>query len=691
MKPSEISPQPHISQRLSRKLSQGTPYPFGATYSKGEWNFSVFSAHPIYHLALAPHDNPHEIEWIALDATDNRTENIWHIAVEAHEQAIRWGWSLGGARTVKEAIIKIDPYAPLLATGCEFGKNNWQQITQEPLLLSTTNIAGPFDWQGFHTLEIQKIKLIIYETHLRGTTIHTSSHVKAPGSYLGLTEKIPYFKELGVNAIELQPIFEFNENEWQHKNPHNGIQLCNFWGYSPLSFFSPMMRYGTTDDPFSTRDELKTMVREFHKAGIAIILDVVFNHTGEGNQEGPTYSFKAFDSSCYYLKDTNGHYLNYSGCGNTFQANHPVAADLLVAALHHWVLEYGIDGFRFDLASALTRNQDGSPSLQPQVIERIIHDPLLCNKVLIVEPWDAAGLYQTGQLFKRNQWHKSPLIEWNDNFRDVVRHFIRGDKGFAGKFAARICGSQEIYGHDGSPLNTLNFVTAHDGFTLEDLVSYNHKHNFDNGEENRDGADNNISSNCGHEGISTDSKIKREREIQKKNFLAALFLSKGVPMLLGGDEYGHTKQGNNNTWCQDNELSWHLWQLTHHNSFRRFTQELIRMRKRIKPLQQEQFFIPSTIEWHGRTLFNPDWGSESHLVICALLDQSGERTAFIAWNMSDHAEVIEVPEGKFSWRLTLNTHATTPTDISPPDQAALFTSQHLLLSPKTVIVLEAWE
>lgn len=673
-----------------RKIANGTPYPLGATYSKGFWNFSVFSENPVYHVVVASNETADKLEWIPLYGDRNRTENIWHIAVEAHENSIRWGWVVEPQKSKQEAIIKTDPYAPLLATNSEFGQNQWQLITTEPLLLSTVGLTEPFDWQGAHSIEIPKNCLIIYETHVRGATIHQSSHVKYPGTYLGLIEKIPYFKELGITALELLPIFEFNECEWRHKRPKDGTLLCNFWGYSPLSFFSPMMRYGVTNDPFATRNELRTMIREFHKAGIAIILDVVFNHTGEGNQDGPTYSFKAFGPNTYYLKDEQNKYLNYSGCGNTLQANHPLASDMIITALHHWVLEYGIDGFRFDLASALTRNQDGSPSIQPQLIERIIRDPILANKILIVEPWDASGLYQTGELFKRNQWNTSSLIEWNDSFRDTVRHFIRGDKGYAGSFAVRLCGSQDLYGTFGSPLNSLNFITAHDGFTLEDLVSFNSKHNFDNGELNRDGSDNNISSNYGHEGETLDSKVKRTREIQKKNFITALMLSNGIPMLLGGDEYGHTRYGNNNAWCQDNELNWHQWQLTHHNFFKRFTQELIKMRKRISLLQKGKFFDSSTTEWHGRTLFSPDWGQDAQLVVYAFLDQDGARTAFFAWNMSDHQENIEVPEGKRNWKMTLNTHAIAPTDVAPPEQAATFSSTHLLLPPKTVIVLESY-
>ncbi len=527
--------------------------------------------------------------------------------------------------------------------------------------------------------------------HLKGFTDAFSSQVQHPGTYLGMIEKIPYLKDLGINAVELLPIFEFNEMEWNGVNPRTNEKLCNYWGYSSLSFFSPMMRYGTTDDPFETADELKQLIKALHQAGIAVILDVVFNHTGEGNEKGPIYSYKKFANETYYLLDKQKAYLNYSGCGNSINASHPVVADLIISSLNHWAIEYKIDGFRFDLASEMTRNMDGSPSGQPPLFERILQDPILKEKYLLVEPWDASGLHQTGQLFKMNQWKTSSIAEWNDDYRDTVRKFIRGDDNITGRFAWRLCGSEDLFSPRGSPLNSLNFVTCHDGFTLHDLVSYNTKHNFDNGEHNQDGTNNNISWNCGQEGDTADSKIERLRDKQIKNFLVTLFLSHGIPMILSGDEYRHTKKGNNNTWCQNNELNWFLWsELLKNSSFIRFVKEIIKLRHRNLIIIKNRFMLQSDIEWHGRALFTPDWSPASKLISCSFLDENGKRILHAIWNSSDHSENVEIPQQDkaHEWKIVVHTAQLPPRDISDPKEAATFSGHALAVPPKTCIVLE---
>jgi isoamylase/glycogen operon protein len=501
-----------------------------------------------------------------------------------------------------------------------------------------------------------------------------------------MIEKLSHLKRLGVTALELMPIYEFDESEWVRTNPVTKKPLYNYWGYSPLQFFCPMQRYGTTSDPATTAHELKQLVQACHNENISVILDVVYNHTGEGNEYGPAYSFKALAEDVYYLKDHDRRFANYTGCGNTLQANHPVVIDLIIQSLRHWVTEYRIDGFRFDLASALTRDSKGRPLAMSSPLEAIIHDPIVGKCILIVEPWDASGLYQTGNLFELNQQQRPAFLEWNDKFRDEVRIFFTGAPNATGKFATRLCGSEDIYGSTGSPKNSVNYITSHDGFSLYDLVSYHSKCNLENGEDNRDGMSQNHSWNCGHEGPTKNPTILHLRARQVKNMFVALFLAQGVPMFLMGDECYTTKEGNNNAWCQDSNLNWLSWNaIEEHEELSSFISTLISLRKNSHCFDKNRFLSPDDIEWHGRKLGLPSWENDDHLVAFCLKDHEGKPSLFIAFNGSSKEEHVEVP-GNGPWHLVIDTSRPAKKDCFSIENGHKV-QQQIRVGPHASIVL----
>ena len=428
---------------------------------------------------------------------------------------------------------------------------------------------------------------IIYELHVRGFTRHPSSQVRCPGTFKGVTEKIPYLKRLGITAVELMPVTEFNENETTFVNPQTGERLKNFWGYSPLSFFAP--KSGYSSDLEAPLNEFRDMVKALHRAGIEVILDIVYNHTAEGGADGPTTSFRGIDNTIYYLLDPwTRAYLNFSGCGNTCNCNHPIVRNLIMDALRWWVVDMHVDGFRFDLASILGRDANGQVLANPPVVEMIAEDPVLADTKIIAEAWDAAGLYQVGNFSPHHRW-----AEWNGRFRDDVRAFMCGHPGMVPALATRIAGSSDLYQRHGRrPCNSINFITSHDGFTLADLVSYNEKHNLSNGENNRDGDNHNLSWNSGVEGPTTDKKILALRSRRIRTMAVILLLSQGVPMLVAGDEFGRSQQGNNNAWCQDNAISWLDWSLAEKNREQvRFFRKLIQLRKSHPIFRRDDFFL----------------------------------------------------------------------------------------------------
>jgi len=595
------------------KPGPGRPLPCGVTLVPGGCRFSLFSRHATavwLQIYSSTQDSRPTVEF-ELDPQINRTGDIWHIELEGATEGLLFLWRVDGPNAPEQghrfnpAIPLLDPWAQALA-----GEYKWEigqsidagaPVGQPPSYLSPKCLAvkNDFDWRGDRHPGIPLQESIIYELHVRGFTRHPSSGTEHPGTFLGLIEKIDYLKTLGVTAVELLPIHEFNSHELILRNPSTGERLKNFWGYSPVAFIAPKSTYAVGDplDGAQVR-EFKTMVRTFHEAGIEVILDVVFNHTAEGNETGPTFCFRGLDNRIYYLLDEKDPsiYLNYSGCGNTLNCNHPVVRGFIRNCLRYWVAEMHVDGFRFDLASILGRDRKGEILLNPPLLESIAEDPILRHVKIIAEAWDAAGAYQVGS-FPGSRWS-----EWNGCFRDDVRRFWRAEPFGRNRLSSRITGSSDIYISSGKlPRNSINFITSHDGFTLNDLVSYNEKHNQDNGQDNQDGDDNNLSYNFGVEGPSDDPAVERLRLRQIKNFLSTLFLSQGVPMLLAGDEIRRTQAGNNNAYCQDNEISWIDWTLLEKNhSLFEFTRRLIAFRKAHPVFRRKSFFTGADHDGDGR-------------------------------------------------------------------------------------------
>lgn len=630
------------------KTSKGSPQPFGAQASVAGVNFSIVSVHAqsMTLCLFSPENNRLPVSEYHLDPLLNKTGNVWHIFIHDLPLDFLYLYRVNG-----RSDSLLDPYAREVITTHTWGANN---AAYSPLCGIT--IENTFDWQSDLLPGISAKDLVIYEMHVRGFTQDASSGVKNPGTYLGVIEKIPHLLDLGVNAVELMPIHEFNECEVKRINPLTKQRLYNYWGYSTVNFFSPMQRYASNNNRGAAINEFQTMVRELHRNGIEVILDVVYNHTSE--------SIKGLDNHLYYIMDDQGRYLDYSGCGNTFNCNHPVARELILDSLRYWVSEMHVDGFRFDLASILTRGTKGHPLLFSPLIERISYDPILANVKLIAEPWDVAGLYQVGSFFSQGGGRWS---EWNARYRDVVRNFIKGT-GHKGAFGTNISGSQDLY-HSDSPTCSINFVVAHDGFTLMDLVSYLRKHNLGNGEDNRDGLNNNDSWNCGVEGQTSNHAINAIRQRQMRNFHLALMISQGTPMIFMGDEYAHTKLGNNNPWCQDNTLNWFLWDnLAQHKDFYRFYRGLIHFRKDHAILKEDRFLTPQDIEWHGLELGHPTWNVQDHFVAFTLKDRYKGEDLYVAFNAGKEPVQVELPTLRnlpigMQWRWVVNTGAEPPNDF----------------------------
>lgn len=455
------------------------------------------------------------------------------------------------------------------------GQSVWGMGKKETVCYKARVVKDDFDWRNNRRPLIPMADLVIYEMHIRGFTFHKSSGVRYPGTFEGLREKIPYLKELGINAVELMPIFEFDE--MSDYREVDGKPLVNYWGYNTVSFFAPNTSYAGNIEYNREGTELKELIKELNDNGIECFLDVVFNHTAEGNEQGPFFSFKGFDNNIYYMLTPEGYYYNFSGCGNTLNCNHPIVQQMILECLRYWVTAYHIDGFRFDLASILGRNEDGSPMSKPPLLQSLAFDPILGNVKLIAEAWDAGGLYQVGSFPAWNRW-----AEWNGRYRDDMRNFLKGDYGMADIAAQRITGSRDLYLPEFRGTNaSVNFLTCHDGFTLWDLYSYNMKHNEANGWNNTDGSDDNRSWNCGTEGETEDCEILALRRKMIKNAAAVLMLSRGTPMFLAGDEFGNTQYGNNNAYCQDNEVSWLNWNMLEKNrDIYEFFKYMIQFRKK---------------------------------------------------------------------------------------------------------------
>jgi isoamylase len=670
----------------SSDVRVGAPLPFGAHPRGDGVNFAVFSRHAT-RIQLVLFDQPGDstaARTIPLDPGHHRTGDVWHVWVKGVRPGQLYGYRVEGPYDPRQGQrfnpnkLLLDPFATAVSRldGWEFGPalGYDPSSSQDDLSFSEADDVGAmpksifthehFDWEGDQPLRHPWPDTVIYETHVRGLTIHPTSGVDHPGTYRGMVAKIPYFQDLGVTTVELMPVQEFNEHGISRTNPQTGEQLRNYWGYDPVAFFAPKASYSGSGGLGHQKLEFKEMVKAFHRAGIEIFLDVVFNHTAEGNEHGPTLCFRGLDNDIFYiLADDKRYYKDYTGTGHTVDANHPVVRDLILAALRHWVIEMHMDGFRFDLASVLGRDEQGNLLSNAPLLERIAEDPILREVKIIAEAWDAGGAYQVGT-FSERRW-----AEWNGRYRDDVRRFWRGDDGMLGPFASRICGSADIYEGSGKgPESSINFVTCHDGFTLNDLVSYQHKHNEANGEENRDGTDENDSDNYGAEGDTDDPGIQAVRRRQIKNFLLTLFISRGVPMLLGGDEFRRTQQGNNNAYCQDNEVSWYNWTfLEQHQEIHRFTQGMIAFRRQHPVLTREAFYTDEDIRWFSPSGGTSDWSAAGEKrLACLILDQE-ETGLYLMFNAGPEATAFALPPTPHGghWRLAVDTFRPSPDDLCP--------------------------
>jgi glycogen operon protein len=683
----------------SLHTARGRALPLGASAQAEGINFALLSRHGTrVWLVLESLDGSQRLGEFELHARFNRTGNHWHIQVSGLPPAFRYGWRVdgprGGGHRFDPTITLIDPSSTMLSGGFPWGRSAAPQshCTDRRSVF----LRRSFDWRDDVPPRTPLEDSIIYELHVRGFTAHPSAGVAHPGTFAALIQKIPYLSSLGITAVELLPIHEFDECDCPFTNPYTGERLRNFWGYNSIAFAAPKASYAGSGAVYGQLNEFREMVRAFHAAGIEVILDVVFNHTGEGDDRGRTYSFRGLDNELYYLLGPGGTYLNFSGCGNTVNCNHPVVRHQLMTCLRYWVADMHVDGLRFDLASVMGRDHKGNVLVEPPVVELIAEDSVLADTKLIAEPWDAAGLYQVGKFPYGRRWS-----EWNGLYRDDVRRFWRGDPGMVGALASRLCGSADLYQSSGRlPHHSVNFVTCHDGFTLWDLVSYNHKHNADNGEDNRDGIDENWSWNCGVEGETTDPHILRLRRRQARNFMATLLLSQGVPMLLAGDEFLRTQLGNNNAWCQDNEISWINWGLAERNAdFLRFTREMIALRRRHPALRRRGFFRGGTydhpnpdIVWHGVEPGRPDFAPTSRTLAFALdgrqTGREPDRDFYVAcnaWRESLTFRIPHSPSGR-PWRRAVDTALPSPQDIvgldqGPhiPDNSAYLLGAHAML------------
>jgi isoamylase len=634
----------------------------GTHESQGGVNFAFFSRDAT-RVRLELYERPTDAvpaRSIDLDPSRNRTGDVWHVWVAGIRPGQLYGYRVDGpyqphaGHRFNFNRLLLDAYATAVSRlphwDLDAARGYDPSASQTDLVLSAFDNAGAmpkcvftrddFAWGDDQPPRHPWSRTVIYETHVRGLTIHISSGVKHPGTYRGAIEKILYLKELGVTAVELMPVHEFNEQHVVGIDPHTSKPLRKYWGYDPVAFFAPKASYSSSGDLGQQKLEFKEMVLAFHRAGIEVILDVVFNHTAEGNELGPTLCFRGVDNATFYtLGADKRYYENFSGTGNTINANHPAVREYILTALRYWVVEMHVDGFRFDLASILGRDGRGNLLSNPPLIERIAGDPILRGTKLIAEAWDAAGAYQVGSFFQCN-W-----VEWNGRFRDDVRRFWRGDEGMLGAFASRVSGSADVFAASGKgPERSVNFVTCHDGFTLNDLVSYRHKHNEENGECNRDGSDENLSDNYGIEGATHESVIEATRRRQIRNFLLTVFIARGVPMLMGGDEFRRTQRGNNNAYCQDNETSWYDWAgVERHQDIYRFTRAMIAFRRAHPVLSKEQFYTHADIGWFDPELRTPNWADRGAKRLGCLIHEGDGGALYLMFNAGAEATAFGVP------------------------------------------------
>jgi len=684
---------------LDGGVAPGASAPLGATASERGVNFSVFSKHASQ-VDLLLFDSEQATEpsrVVPFDPLTNRTSYYWHAFVPAigpgQVYAYRADGPVDHARGLRfdPAKALLDPYGRAVAVPATYDRDAAARPGPNvaTAMKSVVADANGYDWEDDRPIHRSFSDTIIYELHVRGFTRHPSSGVGAAtrGTYAGLVEKIPFLRDLGVTAVELLPVFQFDPQDAP-------TGRTNYWGYQPVSFFAPHHAYSSQHGALATIREFRDMVKALHRGGLEVILDVVFDHTAEGCADGPTICFRGLANEVYYIPSRDGaEYADYSGCGNTLNANEPVVRRLIQESLRYWVNEMHVDGFRFDLASILSRDEAGRSSLNPPVLSDIESDPVLAGTKLIAEVWDPAGLYQVGRVVG-DAWQSS-----NGGFRDDVRHFLRGDNKSVTHIAQRMLGSPDIYiRKEREPEHSVNFVTSHDGFTLNDLVSYNAKHNEANGEGNRDGADDNISWNCGAEGLSGSASVETLRNRQIKNFLALELLAAGTPMLLMGDEMRHTQLGNNNAYCQDNEISWLDWsKLRRHADVFRFVRLLIAYRRgrdltsRASRTSLNELLRQSHVEWHGVRLYRPDWSDQSHSLALTFERLNGAYRVHAMFNAYWEPLTFELPPPRNGsvWRRCVDTGLESPDDIQPMAKAPRVDQSLYIVEPRSVVFLAA--
>ena len=692
-------------------IQSGSPLPIGGAHQQEDGVCFVLVSRHATGVRLEFYQHPDDSfpsRVIDLDPIRNRTGDVWHVWVRGIVAGQLYGYRIDGPYQPEEGHrfnphkLLLDPYARAIA-----GAKHWDLQAARgydsssrlaDLSFSTIDNAGTtpksivtrdnFDWETDTPPKHSASDTVIYETHVRGFTFHPNSAGARPGTFAGLTEQIPYLQNLGVTAIELMPVLEFNENESQLLNPITGEKLKNYWGYNPVAFFAPKQSYSFEASLWQQAVEFREMVKAFHRAGIEVILDIVLNHTAENDELGPTFCYRGIENSIYYMLQDGQrrYYKDFSGVGNTLNANHPVVRELVTSVLRYWVMHMHVDGFRFDLASVLGRDQHGNVLRDAPLLEDIAEDPILRDVKIIAEAWDAGGAYQVGA-FSTQRW-----TEWNGRFRDDVRRFWIGDEGMSGSFASRICGSSDLYRSSGKgPASSLNFVTCHDGFTLNDLVSYKEKHNYENGELGRDGTDANYSDNCGVEGPTEDPAVESMRIRLIRNFLLTLFVSRGVPMLLGGDEFRRTQRGNNNAYCQDNEVSWYDWSLLEkHKEIYRFTRGMIAFRQAHPVLRKETFYTDEDIKWFAPNGAPPHWADPWQKSFACLILAEPDPDLFLLFNADSSSidfYLPALPTGK-TWHLAVDTSRTAPDDsFDPGKEPSLEDQTGFRLEPRSSAIL----
>ena len=682
---------------------EGRSFPLGATVLGGGVNFSVFSREAS-RVDLLLFDDPaaaHPARVIELDPRSHRTYHYWHVFVPGIRPGQVYAYRAAGpfdpARGLRfdPAKMLLDPYGRAAIVPDGYSRQAASRFGENNAIAIKSVVVDPesYDWEGDAPLRRPFATTVIYEMHVAGFTRHPSSGV-APerrGTYAGMIDKIPYLQDLGITAVELLPVFQFDRQDCPPG-------LVNYWGYSPVSFFAPYAGYSSRKDALGPVDEFRDLVKALHRAGIEVILDVVYNHTAEGNAEGPTLSYRGLANEVYYILDKDrAQYANYSGTGNTLNANQPIVRRMIRDSLRSWVVDMHVDGFRFDLASILARDETGCPLENPPVLWDIESDPVLAGTKLIAEAWDAAGLYQVGS-FVGDSWK-----EWNGRFRDDIRRFIKADTGTVRSLAQRVLGSPDIFGHqEREPEQSINFVTCHDGFTLNDLVSYNNKHNEANGERSRDGVDENLSWNCGVEGATEDATVERLRRRQIKNLFVILLISVGTPMLQMGDEMRRSQRGNNNAYCQDNEVSWLDWSLLdRHRDLYRFAQKSIAHRLNwmgsssqvSAELSLNELLSSAEIDWHGVRIGSPDWANDSHSIAFTLRSGRYRLPLWLHVMFNAYWEALDfdlppIPATAIAgWQRWIDTSLESPEDIMDPPAAPRVPGTQYRVAPRSVAAL----